>query len=347
MAKRRARGEGSLRKRSDGRWEGRYTVGRDEATGKLLYRNVLAKTQAECKAKLREAIRNTAQEAPVSKHIKSAPKEVAAPVQRFTVAEWLRTWFELYSKPNLRETTQEQYTNFLEKHLIPNIGDIPLEKLTSLRLQKLYQDLRTSGRVVQNQKAGPGLSAKTVRNIHMLLHSALDQAVKEDLIKKNPTDGCSAPKPEKKEMKVIQPEQIGNYLQAAAERNVLPMFYLELTSGLRRGELLALLWTDLDIAVFCRLAEKLGITRRFVGSEPFCPVTSAYNRAMARKLPEKGIELVELPRLEQGGTAISATAVRKLIRAGRWEDIRPLVPEATFAYFSAPENRQRFLKRDV
>lgn len=119
--------------------------------------------------------------------------------------------------------------------------------MTSLRLQKLYQDLRTSGRVVQNQKAGPGLSAKTVRNIHMLLHSALDQAVKEDLIKKNPTDGCSAPKPEKKEMKVIQPEQIGNYLQAAAERNVLPMFYLELTSGLRRGELLALLWSDLDV----------------------------------------------------------------------------------------------------
>ena len=247
MAKRRARGEGSLRKRSDGRWEGRYTIGRDEATGKLLYRNVLAKTQAECKAKLREAIRNTAQEAPAPKHIKSAPKEVATLVQRFTVAEWLRTWFELYSKPNLRETTQEQYTNFLEKHLIPNIGDIPLEKLTSLRIQKLYQDLRASGRVVQNQKAGPGLSAKTVRNIHMLLHSALDQAVKEDLIKKNPTDGCSAPKPEKKEMRVIQPEQIGNYLQAAAERNVLPMFYLELTSGLRRGELLALLWTDLDV----------------------------------------------------------------------------------------------------
>ena len=87
--------------------------------------------------------------------------------------------------------------------------------------------------------------------------------------------------------------------------------------------------------------------KSFVGSEPFCPVTSAYNRAMARKLPEKGIELVELPRLEQGDPAISATAVRKLIRAGRWEDIRPLVPEATFAYFSAPENRQRFLKRDV
>ena len=83
--------------------------------------------------------------------------------------------------------------------------------------------------------------------IHMVLHSALEQAVKEGLIKKNPTDGCNPPKLERKEMKVIQPEQIGAYLQAAANRNVLPMFYLELTSGLRRGELLALLWTDLDL----------------------------------------------------------------------------------------------------
>lgn len=69
----------------------------------------------------------------------------------------------------------------------------------------------------------------------MVLHSALEQAVKEGLIKKNPTDGCNPPKLERKEMKVIQSEQIGAYLQAAANRNVLPMFYLELTSGLRRG----------------------------------------------------------------------------------------------------------------
>ena len=247
MAKRRARGEGSLRKRSDGRWEGRYTAGRDEATGKLLYRNVLAKTQAECKAKLREAMRNAQQAEPKPQTVEQPMKEPDQPVCRFTTGEWLYTWFELYSKPNLREATQEQYTNFLEKHLIPNIGDIPLDKLTSLRLQKLYQDLRTSGRVIQNNVECSGLSPKTVRSIHMVLHSALEQAVKEGLIKKNPTDGCNPPKLERKEMKVIQPEQIGAYLQAAANRNVLPMFYLELTSGLRRGELLALLWTDLDL----------------------------------------------------------------------------------------------------
>ena len=86
--------------------------------------------------------------------------EVFAVGQLVTVAEWLRTWFELYSKPNLRETTQEQYTNFLEKHLIPNIGDIPLEKLTSLRLQKLYQDLVPAALPFSDRWSVPGRTSE-------------------------------------------------------------------------------------------------------------------------------------------------------------------------------------------
>ena len=287
MAKRRARGEGSLRKRSDGRWEGRYTVGRDEATGKLMYKNVLARTQAECKAKLREAMRNIPPETPAPD--KQPSREHTAPVSQFTTEEWLRTWFELYSKPNLRETTQEQYTNFLEKHLIPNIGNIPLDKLTSMRLQKLYQDLRTSGRVVQNNVECSGLSPKTVRSIHMVLHSALKQAVKEGLIKKNPTDGCNPPKLERKEMKVIQPEQIGAYLQAAANRNVLPMFYLELTSGLRRGELLALLWTDLDLE-----KKSISVCKSVRGSQGELKVSAPKTRHSIRTvvIPRQTVDLL-------------------------------------------------------
>lgn len=196
MSKRRARGEGSLRKRGDGRWEGRYTAGRDPETGKLIYRNVLSRTQSECKSKLREAIKNVRLDA--EKFSIEPSKELPKPVVRYTAGEWLRTWFEVYFKPNIREATQDQYTNFLEKHLIPSIGDIPLEQLTSLRLQKMYQDLRTHGRIAQDRRAGTGLSQKTVRNIHMMLHVALDQAVKEGLISKNPTDGCIAPKVEKK-----------------------------------------------------------------------------------------------------------------------------------------------------
>ena len=79
MAKRGARGEGSLRKRSDGRWEGRYTIGRDEATGKLLYRNVLARTQAECKTKLREAVRNAQQAESKPQSVKQSREEPDQP----------------------------------------------------------------------------------------------------------------------------------------------------------------------------------------------------------------------------------------------------------------------------
>ena len=128
----------------------------------------------------------------------------------------------------------------------------------------------------------------------------------------------------------------GPYLISSA---TFPDYFLKDRS--RAGEV----WTELDLAVFRRLAEKLGITRRFVGSEPFCPVTAAYNRAMARTLPGWGVELMELPRLEREGRAVSATAVRELICAGRWQEIRPLVPEATWDYFADEGNRRRFLER--
>ena len=93
------------------------------------------------------------------------------------------------------------------------------------------------------------------------------------------------------------------------------------------------------------LAEQLNITRRFVGTEPFCPVTRAYNHAMGRLLPAAGIDFIEIDRLEKDGTAISATAVRKLVVGGQWQEIAGLVPEATYAYFSQEENRSLFLSR--
>ena len=85
MAKRRANGEGNLRKRKDGRWEGRYTAGRDPETGKAIYKNVLGKTQAEVKAKLKQAI-------------EEAKGLDAAKVGRYTVGQWMEVWFEHYAK---------------------------------------------------------------------------------------------------------------------------------------------------------------------------------------------------------------------------------------------------------
>lgn len=249
MSNRKKRGDGSIRKRSDGRWEGRYTAGRNEETGKLIYKSVLAKTQAECKRQLREALRHQEQQAdmqpaqlPEAENTTQCQKDS----QAFTVARWLRTWYDLYAKQNIRRSTQLQYTYFMRALVIPRIGELPLSQLSGLRLQMLYQELRTSGRTHPQRHAGQGLSPKTVRSVHLFLHAALEQAVRAGVIAKNPTVECKPPKLERKEMKVIQAEQIGEYLQAAAERNVLPLFFLELTTGLRRGELLALLWSDLD-----------------------------------------------------------------------------------------------------
>ena len=125
MAKKRANGEGSIRKRSDGRWEGRYTAGYNDKTGKRIIKNVLGKTQAECKAKLKKAIEE------------SQSLDVGH-ADEYTVAAWLRTWFELYAKPHIRPSTMNYYHRNIEQHIIPAIGDIPLNKLTTRDLQKLY-----------------------------------------------------------------------------------------------------------------------------------------------------------------------------------------------------------------
>ena len=235
MAKKRANGEGNIRKRKDGRWEGRYTAGYDEKTGKRLIKNVLGKTQAEVKERLAKAVAEAE-----SVDVRRADE--------YTLGTWLQTWYELYAKPHLRFSTAEYYRRGIELHITPRIGDIPLKKLTGRDLQWLYKDLQEHGRLREAQKGKqPGLSDSTIRGIHTMLHNALDRAVKERLILRNPANDCIPPKIPKHEMKILPPEQIKSYLTAAEQRGVLPMFYLELISGLRKGELVALQWSDLDI----------------------------------------------------------------------------------------------------
>ena len=121
MAKRRANGEGNIRKRKDGRWEGRYTAGRDPETGKAIYKNVLGKTQAEVKKKLKEAIENGATLDP-------------GKAGQYTVGQWLDTWLEDYAKLSIRPSSHKTYRGFIENHIKPTVGNIPLEKLMSMDL---------------------------------------------------------------------------------------------------------------------------------------------------------------------------------------------------------------------
>ena len=229
---RRQKGTGTIRKRADGRYEGRVIIGYDDE-GNQKVKTVTSKLRREVVEKM-EAVR----------------KENIIPLKGLKkdmpFAQWMDFWYQYYTKNSIRETTQATYEGEIYKHIIPELGKIPLNKLTQTDLQKFYADQLKGGRRVRQEQHGAGLSNAMVRHIHTLCRSALETAVQEGFIRDNPAIGCKLPPKTKGEMKVLTTEQAQRLLIQAKHDGYYELFLLEFATGLRIGELIALQWDDLN-----------------------------------------------------------------------------------------------------
>ena len=232
MAKRRPSGDGMVRKREDGRWEGRIVVGHKE-NGDSIFRYIYADNQKELTAKLRQNI-DAYQGVDLTEDC------------RMTLAEWLDRWLEQMAL-TLRPSTLEQHRGNFDRHVKPYLGQKKLTQLTAADLRELYRTLLERGRIGPRRDSGPGLSPTTVRGIHAALHQALRAAVDQGLMPGNPAEQAEPPKIAHKALCILSQEQMEIFL-AATDRDPVwrDFFYTELTTGLRLGEICGLMWSDFD-----------------------------------------------------------------------------------------------------
>jgi len=164
---------------------------------------------------------------------------------RITLGECLDIWLNNYKKLKVRRTTFGNYETMIRTYIKPALGNIPLKQIQPSTLQSFYTYLLENGR----KKEAGGLSPRMVHYVHALIYAALNQAVKENLIFRNPADAIELPKMQKREMEPMTKEEISRFLEAIREDWLYPAFFLALKTGLRRGEILGLRWKDIDFLV--------------------------------------------------------------------------------------------------
>lgn len=221
---------GHLRQRGKGSWELKFDLGRDPLTGKRItkYRSVKG-TRKDAQKELRRLL----SEADTGQFIDPA---------KITVADYMGRWLT-HAGTTVSAKTLERYREIVDCHIVPRIGAVQLAKLKPLHVQTFYADLLREGR----RDGKGGLSARTVHHIHRLLSNALRQAVKWEMLPRNPAAAVEAPTPEHREIEVLDDAQVATLLRTMKGTRHYTPTLVAATTGLRRGELLGLRWQDVDL----------------------------------------------------------------------------------------------------
>ena len=281
-----AKGGGTIRQRPDGRWEARYTLGIDPGTGKQIQKSVYGKTQKEVRQKL------TAITAEIDSGTYQEPCKM-------TVNEWLDIWLRDY-QIGVKDSTAYLYERQAKLYLRPVLGSIPLETLKAHTIQRLYNSLS------QEHDGQLALSAKAIKNIHGVLHKALQQAVLLNYIRYNPTTACVLPKIVKKEIHPLTDQQTAQLLNLLKGSKYETPLTVDLFTGLREGGLLGLMWDCVDFEKGTILVNKqLRRSQRKGGTYYFSPPKNNKSRTLTpAPYVMKLLQAQKVQQAEHGRTAV-------------------------------------------
>lgn len=268
MARKAAAGTGTIRKKTITRngkeytyWEARYTAGRDPGTGKQIQISITGKTQKEVAQKLKAAT------AAIDAGTYTAPS-------RMTMGQWLDIWTAEYLGA-VKPRTVDLYKSVVRSRIKPGLGAVKLESLTPHTVQSFYN----ASSKPQNGTAG--LAPKTIRNIHGILHKALQQAVSNGYIKNNPADSCILPRAIRKELKPLDEDMITAFLKAIQGHQFGDLFTVTLFTGMREGEALGLLWDCVDLTKGTITVDKqLQLIRGSGGQYQMVPTKNSKSRSI-------------------------------------------------------------------